>query len=147
MTDIALEKLAECAPEVSFVHDHPGAVKTGFGREANNLLVIIASWVMPIVGRSVPFQESGERHLFLATSSKYPSRMDVETGNGVTMPSGDEVSIGTDGKLGSGVYSVKWDGESAGAKTMQLLQTMRDEGMVNKVWHHTEGEFKRIVGA
>lgn len=34
MTDMALEKLAEDAPEVSFVHGYPGAVKTGFGREA-----------------------------------------------------------------------------------------------------------------
>lgn len=107
MTDMALEKLAEYTPEVSFIHDHPGAVKTGFGREANNLFVIIASWIMPIIGRFAPFQETRERHLFQTTSPKYPSRTDVETGCGVNMPSGDEVGIGTDGKLGSGVYSVK----------------------------------------
>ena len=147
MTDMALEKLAEDAPEVSFVHEYPGAVKTGFGREANSLFVTIASWIMPIIGKYIPIHESGERHLFLATSAKYPSRTDVETSCGVTTPIGDEVAIGTDGKPGSGVYSVIWDGESAGVKTIQLLQTMRDEGMVMKVWNHTEGEFKRIIGA
>lgn len=102
---------------------------------------------MLIIGRYIPIHETGERRLFLATSAKYPSRTDVETGCGVTTPGGDEVAIGTENKPGSGVYSVTWDGESAGVKTIQLLQTMRHEGMVIKVWNHTEGEFKRIIGA
>ncbi|KAK3399710.1 hypothetical protein B0T20DRAFT_495820 [Sordaria brevicollis] len=58
-----------------------------------------------------------------------------------------KVARGTDGKEGSGVYSVNYDGETLSSKTVEQLRVMREEGdMVRKVWEHVEGEFRRVVG-
>lgn len=147
MTDMILEKLAEQAPEVSFVHDYPGAVKTGIGRDANTMLVRIVSWIMPVFGMFlyIPIRESGERHLFFATSDKYLPRSGDQAG--VPISSGVSMADGTDGEPGSGVYSIHWNGESAGAKVVRLLRGMREEGMAQQVWDHTQGEFKRIFAS
>ena len=54
---------------------------------------------------------------------------------------------GTNGALGSGVYSVDLEGESSGAKVEKLLAGLRERGVVEKFWTHTVEEFKRITGA
>ncbi|CAP80523.1 hypothetical protein E8E15_010843 [Penicillium rubens] len=151
MTDMALEKLAEQAPEVTFINDYPGAVKTGIGRESNTLMVWIMTMVLMIIGPLIyiPIRESGERHLFFATSAKYPPRVRldaaVEDSAGVPLSEGVEVATGTDGKVGSGVYSIHWSGEHAGPKVVKLLAGLREEGMAENVWQHTIGEFDRIT--
>lgn len=48
-------------------------------------------------------------------------------------------------EIGSGVYSVGWDCESASSAVRDLLAELREKGMVEEVWQHTEGEFKRIT--
>lgn len=148
MTDLAMEKLSEYAPEVSFINDFPGAVKSGIGREANTVMTRLLSMFISIIGPFVfmPTRESGERHLFFATSAKYPPRdADVQQA-GVPLPTGVNVAYGTDGRLGSGVYSVHFDGESSGANVVDLLATLREQGMVQKVWQHILSEYKRITG-
>lgn len=45
----------------------------------------------------VPIQESGERHLFAATSGRFPPEVDGEGKEG-------DVAIGSDGNKGSGCY-------------------------------------------
>ncbi|CAG7935086.1 unnamed protein product [Penicillium nalgiovense] len=153
MTDMALETLAEQAPEVTFINDYPGTVKTGIGREPNTLLVWIITIVLMVIGPLIyiPIRESGERHLFFATSAKYPPRIrldaEVEDSSSVPLSEGVEVASGTDGKVGSGVYSIHWSGEHAGPKVVKLLAGLREEGMAQKVWQHTVGEFDRIVGS
>ncbi|KAJ6188547.1 hypothetical protein N7519_003455 [Penicillium mononematosum] len=153
MTDMALEILAEQAPEVTFINDYPGAVKTGIGRESNTLLTRIMTIVLMIIGPLIyiPIRESGERHLFFATSAKYPPRVRldaaVEDSAGIPLSEGVEVATGTDGKVGSGVYSIHWSGEHAAPKVVKLLAGLREEGMAQKVWQHTIGEFDRITGS
>jgi hypothetical protein len=150
MTDMMLEHIAQGAPEVSFVHDYPGPVKSGFGRETNSILMCVAIKIFKLVGPLVyiPTKESGERHLFFATSARYPPGSGAETGAiGVPVPSGDPVAVGTDGGEGSGVYAVNWDGESAGPKSLEVLAKMREENMVKQVWDHTVAEFKRVTGS
>ncbi|KAJ5196186.1 hypothetical protein N7449_006665 [Penicillium cf. viridicatum] len=153
MTDMALETLAEQAPEVTFINDYPGAVKTGIGRESNTLLAWFMTIVLMIIGPLIyiPIRESGERHLFFATSAKYPPRArsdaTVEASSGVPLSEGVEVASGTDGKVGSGVYSIHWKGEHAGPKVIELLAGLREQGMAQEVWKHTVGEFDRIVGS
>ncbi|CAG8909602.1 unnamed protein product [Penicillium egyptiacum] len=152
MTDMALETLAEQAPEVTFIHDYPGAVKTGIGRESNTPLAWFMTIVLMIIGHLfyIPIRESGERHLFFATSAKYPPRVRVDAvgdSSGVPLSEGVEVASGTDGKVGSGVYSIHWSGEHAGPKVVKLLAGLREEGMAQKVWQHTVGEFDRITGS
>ncbi|CAI7640363.1 unnamed protein product [Penicillium discolor] len=153
MTDMALETLAEQAPEVTFINDYPGAVKTGIGRESNTLLTWFMTIVLMIIGPLIyiPIRESGERHLFFATSAKYPPRVRsvaaAEASSGVPLSEGVEIASGTDGNVGSGVYSIHWKGDHAGPKVVKLLAELREQGMAQKVWKHTVGEFDRIVGS
>lgn len=149
MTDMMLEQLARTAPEVSFVHDYPGPVKSGFGRETNSILMRVAITIFKIIGPLIyiPTKESGERHLFFATSARYPP-LGVESAKaGVPVPSGVPVAVGTNGEEGSGVYAIHWDGESAGSESLGVLAKLRDEDMVNQVWEHTVSEFKRVTGS
>ena len=70
-----------------------------------------------------------------------------DTAAGVPLLAGGvQVARGTNGKSGSGVYSIDWDGESAGPKVEELLAKCRKEGVVEKVWEHTEEEYRRITG-
>ena len=45
------------------------------------------------------------------------------------------------------MYSVDLQGESSGAKISEMLAGFRKEGLVERYWEHTEGEFRRITGA
>ncbi|KAK3950546.1 hypothetical protein QBC32DRAFT_371856 [Pseudoneurospora amorphoporcata] len=59
-----------------------------------------------------------------------------------------KVARGTDGREGSGVYSVSNDGEGLSTKTEEVLRVMREQqDMVRKVWLHVEDEFVRITGS
>lgn len=91
----------------------------------------------------VPLDESGERHLYLATSARFPP---VRGGSAaVRLGDGVGIAVGTTGEIGSGVYSVGRDCESASHAVRELLAGLREKGMVEEVWRHTEGEFKRIT--
>ena len=85
--------------------------------------------------------------MFLATSARFPPGAGADTVAAVPLAGGVGVAKGVDGKTGSGVYSIDAEGESAGPKVEELMAKYRKEGMVEKVWEHTEGEFKRITGA
>ena len=132
---LGLETIAKTAPEVSFIHDYPGTVITGLYRNMDEPPFDVAS--------SVPIDESGERHLYLATSARFPPR----EGRNVAIESGDGlgVAVGTTGAAGSGVYSVGEDCESASEVVVQLLAGLREKGMVEEVWRHTVGEFERVA--
>ncbi|KAJ5825589.1 Short-chain dehydrogenase/reductase SDR [Penicillium riverlandense] len=148
MTDLALEALAQRAPEVSFVHSYPGAVKTGIGKDVDSILVSIMGAFMFLFGWlfCIPIKESGERHLFLATSAKYPARGADKPIKAVPVSGDVQIAVGTDGESGSGVYSVNWDGEGTKAKVVGILGKLRQQGMDTQVWEHTVGEFRRITG-
>jgi len=145
---LALEGVAKQAPEVSFIHNSPGTVNTGLFKRIEGVagwgirayLLVVGWWVL------LPIEECGERHLFLCTSGRFPAKKGGEGGEGVELQSGDGVAGGTTGEVGSGVYSVKWDGESAGAAVEKLLKGYRDEGTVEDILGHLESEFRRITG-
>ncbi|KAK3324908.1 hypothetical protein B0H66DRAFT_106856 [Apodospora peruviana] len=148
MMTFALEGIAKKAPSVSFVHDFPGMVKTNFGSDVKGVMftVLRAVWnafffvVGPFV--STPFDEAGERQVYFSTSGRFPAGGQ----GGVPLPKDVEVAFGTDGKTGSGIYSIDNHGESAPPETQQLLDKMRKEGTAEKVWSFVEEEFVRITG-
>ncbi|KAK0643953.1 hypothetical protein B0T16DRAFT_460044 [Cercophora newfieldiana] len=151
MLTLSLEALAAKAPEVSFVHDFPGAVQSNLGSDLKGWGFGVAKALYKVVAPLVTqdFAEAGERQVFFATSGRYPPAVSAEgskEAGGVPLGEGVGVARGTDGESGSGVYSVNVDGESAGAKTERVLAQMREEGMVDKLWAHTEGEFVRVTG-
>lgn len=73
----------------------------------------------------------------------FPDKLGKD-GNGVE--SAGVAAVGVDGSRGGGVYSLDWDGESAGDEVVRLLGEYREEGMVDKVWKDLETEFVRITG-
>lgn len=132
---LGLEAIAKTAPGVSFVHDYPGTVKTPF---LNYLPEEILKTKV-----FVPLDESGERHLYLATSARFPAMKGQS--DGVPREKGVDVALGTIGERGSGVYSVGSDCDCASPEVRKLLAELRTKGMVEEVWRHTEGEFERII--
>ncbi len=140
--------------QVSFIHDFPGAVKTNLGKDVKTVQMALLTAVFKVIGPlvTIPFDEAGERQLFVATSARFPPRAAAASEGGgaaagVPLAPGVGVARGTDGKPGSGVYSISVEGESARPKEEQLLADYRQNGTLQKVWEHTEGEFIRVTGA
>ncbi|MCJ1288097.1 hypothetical protein MMC26_007452 [Xylographa opegraphella] len=147
---LTLEALAAKAPEVSFIHNFPGSIKTNLVRGGEPKIVTAMTFLSKIVGAFVnlhmPSEECGARHVFLATSAKYPAGTGGEQTEGVPLPEGVGVARGVDGQSGSGVYSIDEHGESTGPKVEELLARLRHEGLVDKLWQDTEAQFMRITG-
>ena len=148
MMTLALEAISQQAPSVSFIHNYPGAVNTNLirGDEGFMLQVVKYYFKLRLAFKRMPLKECGERHAFLCTSAKYPPSKDTESTSGVPLTPSIQIAKGVDGRIGSGVYSVNHEGESMKPEIEELLGQYRREGMVEKVWKHTEGEFSRITG-
>lgn len=149
---------AKTAPQVTFVHDYPGAVKTGIFRGSTGVVMLLVRAALAVIGPFIyiPSEESGERHLFLATSAAFPAAasgsgddaaagVDMETASGIPLPDGVRIAKGIDGKLGSGVYSIDQSCESASPAVEELLATMERGGVRDQVWQHTEEVFERVT--
>ncbi|CAH0018866.1 unnamed protein product [Clonostachys rhizophaga] len=135
LVTLGLENVARGAPEVSIVHNYPGTVKTP-------LLDSMPDEVLRTL-TFLPLEECGERQVFMATSAKYPPVSGQNAG--ITMVDGINVAISTTGEEGRGVYSVGVDCESASPAVREKLAGLRDRGMLDEVWRHTQGEFERIM--
>ncbi|KAI0134008.1 hypothetical protein BJ170DRAFT_705498 [Xylariales sp. AK1849] len=133
-----LEAIARTAPEVSFVHSYLGTVDTPLLRYMSEDMLQLHVLL--------PVDESGERHLYLVTSARFPPA--VKGGNNDSMHLKEEVAVerGTNGEVGSGVYTAGPDCEGPTTTVQDLLGEMRCKGIVEEVWRHTEGEFERIDG-
>lgn len=144
---LSLEALAGMAPEVSFIHSYPGLVKTNITRDLTGMMISMKVF-LTIIGPIfvIRSSESGARHLFLATSARYPARMSTDDVAGVPMIGKISVAMATDGMVGGGVYSVDSNGEGPKIRAVGILAKLRGEGMKEKVWVHTESEFGRITG-
>ncbi|CAO2651407.1 Nn.00g039770.m01.CDS01 [Neocucurbitaria sp. VM-36] len=147
MHTLALETLAEQAPTVSFVHDFPGAVYSGLHKNVPGWLGFASHVVLETVywtlGRwlFVPVEESGERHVFLATSERYKPK-DGQA-RGLPLVLGLKDGTGSDGHVGSGVYSVDWDCEGPSKKGENALKGLRKKGAREVVWSHLTEQFEQ----
>jgi len=135
---------AQQAPTVSFIHDFPGNVKSGIARGTTGLVWGVLA-VLELLGQwiYIPEQESGERHLFFATSARFPAKEGVE--EAVPLGEGVGVARGIDGVEGSGVYSADQVNESAGPAVEELLERFKKDRLVEKVWGMIEEEYQRIA--
>jgi hypothetical protein len=151
MIDFNLEAIAKGAPTVSFIHDYPGFVDTGIFEKTEGTLAATIRGALKIVklfrsndAKYIPIEECGDRHLFLATSARYkPPNNEI---CGIALDSEDTEVRGSYGSVGGGVYIVDENMESAGSEVEELLRKMREDGLGEKVWQHTQSEFKRICG-
>lgn len=150
MNTLALEEVASSHPTISCIHVFPGLVLTGvfttFAQDWYFPLRFLFMWgVLPIANIfSVSLQETGERHLFYATSARYPPAGVVDPlGRGVPLPKGVEVAKGADWNEGSGCYLLDRTGETVGDK--KLLDEYRKRDMGKMIWDHTQEVFDRVL--
>lgn len=145
---LSLETLAKRAPTVSFIHNFPGLVKSGIARGTKGPIMGAMKVLSMIMGPmfNMPLVEAGDRHVFLATSAKYPPGESADTASGVRLPGGVGVARGTTGVVGAGVYSVDAQGESADVEVERLLARFRKEGLEEEVWKRIMVELMRITG-
>jgi hypothetical protein len=143
---------AENYPEVSFLHIFPGSVNTPLLDSIPGILGIAFRGFARLgsatgLGAWISVEECGQRCAFFSTSAVYPpAQVEDEKSKGVPLVGKLEVAIGADGRVGSGVYSVDWDGTVASEKVINLLSKYRKDGTMAKVMEHVNGEFDRITG-
>ena len=143
MTDFAFEEYAKANPHISFIHTFPGGVKTGWNKEAG-LAMKAAFDLVFILGHPwmTPIDESGERHLYVATSAKYPPKSGSQSG----VDTADEsVMKGSDGESGSGAYLIGSTNEFRANE--KVLAVLREKGAGTKIMAHTMGMFKAVRGS
>ena len=137
-------RFATEAPTVSFVHDYPGHVNSNIARGTTGVLSQVMGLVKllgPLV--YIPEQESGERHLYFATSARFKAKEGIDG----AIPLTGEVTLarGIDGVEGSGVYSADQVNETAKPAVEELLTKYIAEGYMDKIWAMFEEEYKRIA--
>ena len=122
----------------------PGLVMTPYINRMTGVIGFIHRTILRILAPfvAIPVEEVAERCLWLGTSGRFRAKME---GKGVLVK-GEDVAIGTDGEEGSGVYSITERGDSSGENIVKVLKGYREQGMWQRIWEHTEGEFKRITG-
>ncbi|EGS21711.1 uncharacterized protein CTHT_0035780 [Thermochaetoides thermophila DSM 1495] len=139
---------------VSFVHTDPGEIPKNYwsdipGVRATVLRMICRTvmWVMKN-DLKLPMEEAGERQLFFATSRRFAPKegsKDEHEGDGVPLVEGVTVAKGTDGIIGSGVYSVDVEGETS-ERTVSELSELKRGRFAPLVWEQVEREFVAITG-
>ena len=138
MTDFAFEELATKNPTVSFVHSYPGGVKTGFFKESGFAIKAMAQLAYTVMSPwMVGIEESGERHLYGATSAAYPPKAGEK--GGVEIWEG-KVKQGSAGEMGSGAYLIGSDGELKANE--KVLRELRGKDAGAKIWAHTMKVFE-----
>lgn len=84
LVTLSPEALAAQALDDAFIHDFPGFVRTGVARGTSGVIMgvmkVATTCLTPLL--AVPIVGSEERHLFAATSARFPAR---KQGGGVVM--------------------------------------------------------------
>ncbi|PSR87122.1 putative short-chain dehydrogenases/reductase [Coniella lustricola] len=154
MVTLAHNVLAQRAPDVSFIHNFPGSVKTSFGKDATGSVAVlrhIFNFFGHFVVDFLPPETCGALQLYCATSARFPpaSSNAVESGNdasGVPVSKGVAIAKGTDGKIGSGSYSVPVDCDDMSPEVEKVLVKAKAEGAEKSLWAHLMGEIKQHTG-
>ncbi|KAI5207183.1 hypothetical protein E4T38_03343 [Aureobasidium subglaciale] len=147
ITTLALENHAAAAPKTTFIHTFPGPVKGGILRGTKGfgfgLAKAASKFLLPLV--QMPPQDAGDRHVFLATSARYPAKEEGNVTQGVSISTDVDNVVGSDG--GPGVYSLFLDGQALKQPARQVLAEYRKDGTLQKVWSMIEKEFVNIKAA
>lgn len=134
MNTTTLEKLANCNPNVTFIHSGPGWVNTGNVRrgldpDSPNSFMAWFVWLIlePLIGLfSFSDEESGQRNLFQATSAAFGGR---------GVPWKGKPGINTLEKQADGLFLVNSKCDcTPNAKVVRVLR----EKALEKVWDHTQ---------
>lgn len=138
MNSVSMKHLASQYPQVSFIHSFPGVVRTSLDRHFGTvtkyafsaLLLLFKPW-------EIPFKESGERHLYAASSPLFPPKKYQDS----TL----DAAEGSEGYKGSGSYRLNQHGLTYSSS--KIMQIYRQDGTRNMIWKHTQDTFAKIFGA
>jgi len=138
MNSISMEYLASQHPQISFIHSFPGVVRTRLDRHFGTvtkyafsaLLLLFRTW-------EIPFNESGERHLYAATSPLFPPQKYKDS----TL----DAAEGSEGYKGSGSYRINQHGSAYSSS--KIMQIYREDGTRKMIWKHTLDIFAKVLGA
>lgn len=134
MHSFAAEELAKANPKTSFIHSSPGIVKTQIAAGLGPVLHIALNALMAVIKLwTISLQESGETHVFQATSNIYPPSSIAK----------EAAVVGSNGVKGGG-YLLGSDGAPNGA--MAILEKHRSEGVGDQIWKHTLDVFEKVCG-
>ncbi|KAL4804673.1 short-chain dehydrogenase/reductase [Aspergillus unguis] len=137
MNSLAMEHLASINPQTSFIHAFPGLVRTRIDRDFGTIAKCAISALMVLAKPwETSLEESGQRHLFTATSTRFPALVNRDKYLGV--------AEGSDGTVGSGFYRVASDGSTY--KPSNIMEQYRAEGVSGTIWDHTLNVFKQVRG-
>ncbi len=145
MLTMANNVMSRQAPDISFVHNYPGAVKTNFGKDVKGPVAAVGRVAFSLIGNIIfdylSPAECGARQLYAATSSRFPP----VTGDAVGVPLPKHISKarGTDGKPGSGSYTVNFDAENVSLDVDKLLAKAKADGAEEKLWTHILAEIEQ----
>lgn len=147
---LLLEEVARRAPDVSFVHTVPGVVKSGILRDMEpsvtlSIIVAISKVLSPFINTSP--DECAERLIFVASTAIFTPRQGTMDFPGVPLSACLTVARGSDGHIGSGIYTIDNKGESSPLKIEQLLFELRKSGAAREIWEYVMADFLRITGA
>jgi len=136
MTSLAMEVLARAHPSTSFIHTYPGVVNTNLTRDMGTVTHMGAKALLSLACRwIVPFQESGQRHLYISTSKEYLPLSALP----IPSPKHDGVDLGT-----AAAYLL--DHRGFPRQNLKLLQEYHATGTSKKVWKHTVDMFAKVGG-
>ncbi|KAI8966510.1 NAD(P)-binding protein [Daldinia sp. FL1419] len=151
LTNIFFEEIARRNPgRIALCHQHPGYVPTDIAAKSNLpwwLKVLITYVVNPLFRPWwVPFEECGQRIVFMASPARFPARKPDNTQGSTEAPFGSvegiEPAEGIDGKVGSGAYRVNKDGETF--PKGKEYDKVRENGAAEKAYQHTLTVFAEI---
>ena len=136
---MAFETIAEQHPKIGLVHVYPSLVITpGFDNNPLPPLIKIG-WKLAAPAAklfSVKPEEIGERVLGFS-SARFGGQQETETLK-------TDVAESTNGKVGSGSYSLKHKGQVN--EVGPIYDKLRASGFKEKAWEHTTGAFQAIEG-
>jgi hypothetical protein len=128
MTSLAMDELARSHPDISFLHVYPGVVRgTGITQGLGRGIATVGRLVMSTLARpfTVSLSESGERHVYAATSSAVAAR-------------------GESGLTEGSVRRLAWNGEPCGPSA--ILMRYKSDGTQGRIMEMTETVIRRVVG-
>lgn len=146
MITLTMDHIAQEAPSVSFIHSHPGPVYSKIDRTMTGWLFPL-KWLIRflMLFKSMSAVESGERHVFLATSAVWPAARSGSEGVKLPHESGLSMADGIDGEQGSGVYTVEEYGRGPAEKVRELLLEYRADGTRDKLWEYVEAKLLEVA--
>lgn len=147
MITMAHNAMARQAPDVTFIHNYPGGVKTNFGKDLGTWTIpvrAVFNFIAPIFLKHISPTECGKRQVYGATSARFPPAEGEAAG--VPLAEGSSVARGADGLIGSGSYTVNFDSENVSLGVYEHLAKAKADGAEERLWAHILGGIKGITG-